>query len=294
MADVPDCEKRASDYLFMAEAKTDQELKAVLLSMWRNWLLIGQLERIDALRRQRCHCGGSIPRIAPRFVTAWVFATLVRAEARGGWLRENASRGIREFLYERLGRRVQTKQAVAPVFVQQRRGRLGEPQRRPSFFCCSRRSNDNGDHLTGMLRRSNQLLTMLPYICPGKGRAHDLTSYLTRATMMRIREVMLAITAGALGAFGVFFVASGFQTTDTNWANQSCASKGFCIHSEFIGIGALLLVATVLVWRELRSEARHGSAQRTGRRDSGLRAGRPARAAASSSGSTLRRRWSDL
>jgi hypothetical protein len=122
MASVLDCEERVSDYWFMAAAEADQELKAVLLSKWRNRLMLGQLNRNGTLCLQRCHHSGPTIRIAPSFVTAWAFATLVRAEARGGWLTENACRWFREFLYEHLRRRGQTKQASYAVL----RARAGE------------------------------------------------------------------------------------------------------------------------------------------------------------------------
>jgi hypothetical protein len=107
-------------YWFTADAETDRELKAVRLSKWRNRLLLGQLERIDTLCHQPCGDSGPTTQIAPSFVTAWAFATLVRAEARGGWLTENACRWFREFLYEHLCRRGQTKHA--PTIARQRRG----------------------------------------------------------------------------------------------------------------------------------------------------------------------------
>jgi hypothetical protein len=111
MSETFDCDQRAWDYLSMAEAETDQTLKALLFDMWRNWLLLGQLEQIDAPSGRNCGYG-SMPRVAPGFFAAWVFKTLVLAEARGEWIGASLCRAFREFLYERIRRQARAKLRV--------------------------------------------------------------------------------------------------------------------------------------------------------------------------------------
>jgi hypothetical protein len=128
MSETFDCEARARDYLSMAEAETDQALKALLFDMWRNWLLLGQLEQIDAPSR---HNGGhgAMPRVAPGALTAWVFRTLVRAEARGEPIGAYICRALRELLYERVRRRARMRLSVPTPPGQSMRGGAGKRSR---------------------------------------------------------------------------------------------------------------------------------------------------------------------
>jgi hypothetical protein len=106
MTDAFDCDGRAWDYLAMAETETDQTLREILFSMWRGWLLLGQLERMDPLRNRDC-CHGARPRTRPSPLTVWIFTMLVRAEAGGGRFATRLCRLIRGLLWERLRRRRQ-------------------------------------------------------------------------------------------------------------------------------------------------------------------------------------------
>jgi hypothetical protein len=60
-------------------------------------------------------------------------------------------------------------------------------------------------------------------------------------------EVARIIAAIAIGGVGLFFLASGFQGSETNWFGQWCYE--FCIRPEWIAIGGMILAAAVFVWK---------------------------------------------
>jgi hypothetical protein len=57
----------------------------------------------------------------------------------------------------------------------------------------------------------------------------------------------IAAIVGAIGV-GAFFLASGFQTPGTNWADQMCGFQ-LCIRPEWISVGVAAFVTAYFIWK---------------------------------------------
>jgi hypothetical protein len=73
-----------------------------------------------------------------------------------------------------------------------------------------------------------------------------------RAGGIILGHIFLAIV---IGVVGIFFLASGFQTSpeDFSWFRRFCYT-GVCIHPEWIAVGAGLIAGAFVVFLVLKPE----------------------------------------
>lgn len=139
-----------------------------------------------------------------------------------------------------------------------------------SILTCQRRVGVVGDYGIWSSHNADKALTFLftTVVCPliifwlvkklSKRAAINFQSNNDRSSSYRMSELYkknIWIVPIPLTVAGVFFLASGLQTSRVNWLGQHCErySQSACLHPELVAIGAGFLLAAFLVFKSQES-----------------------------------------